>query len=146
MTEIRLYHAVAGVAGFVALLVQDKLLPAGQRVAIHTASKTAADALDDRLWSLPREDSFIPHCLASDPFASRTPVVLTYPGDTPATVREVLVNLMPGMPANAVSYLHFITVLGDRIDGHADFAAALEELTGRGHQMRSFDMAGRGAA
>jgi DNA polymerase III subunit chi len=48
----------------------------GHTVKITTASAASAKALDAALWTHD-PGSFLPHCLADDPAASQTPVVIS---------------------------------------------------------------------
>lgn len=140
MTDFRVYSGVSNVAAFVARMLQTKLLLAGKRVVIHTESKTAADKLDKQLWNLPDQDSFIPHCLAEDPLATRTPVVISNGRvvglvDLPA---DVLVCLQPTVPDGAISHPNFIVVLNEQLDDCPDFVTELEDHEKQGYKIQRF--------
>ncbi|MFP3921750.1 MAG: DNA polymerase III subunit chi, partial [Dichotomicrobium sp.] len=53
----------------------EKTLERGWRAVVQTASREYAEALDGQLWTY-REDSFLPHGLASERDAPRHPVVI----------------------------------------------------------------------
>jgi len=60
----------------------DKTLSKGWKALVRTAAPDRLDHLDGWLWSY-REDSFLPHGLASEPLADRQPVLLTMAEDNP---------------------------------------------------------------
>ncbi len=60
----------------------DKTLARGWRAIVRSASEDRLEHLDGWLWSY-RDDSFLPHGLASEPNAARQPVLLTTTPDNP---------------------------------------------------------------
>ena len=60
----------------------DKTLSKGWKALVRTAAIDRLEHLDGWLWSY-REDSFLPHGLASEPLAARQPVLLTTAEDNP---------------------------------------------------------------
>ena len=54
----------------------DKTLQRGWKALVRTAEVQRLDHLDGWLWSY-RDDSFLPHGLASEPLADRQPILLT---------------------------------------------------------------------
>ncbi len=60
----------------------DKTLARGWRALVRSASPQRLEHLDGWLWSW-RDDSFLPHGLASEPYAARQPVLLTTGADNP---------------------------------------------------------------
>src|SRR5665213_2946968 len=60
----------------------DKTLSKGWKALVRTSAPDRLDHLDGWLWSY-REDSFLPHGLASEPLAERQPVLLTMTEDNP---------------------------------------------------------------
>ena len=72
-----------------------KIRRAGQRVVVFGDPLTIAE-FDRLLWTFSQLD-FIPHVMAGDPLADRTPVILcTEAADTPHV--DNLVNLSPSTP------------------------------------------------
>ena len=58
----------------------DKTLAKGWRALVRTDEAARLEHLDGWLWSY-REDSFLPHGLAGEPFAERQPILLTVQAD-----------------------------------------------------------------
>lgn len=58
----------------------DKTLARGWKALVRTSSADRIEHLDGWLWSY-RDDSFLPHGLASEPEAARQPVLLTTAND-----------------------------------------------------------------
>ena len=66
---------------------------AGRRMVFHATDPGVLARLDRELWTFSALD-FIPHCLARDPLAAETPILLAGPDDIEACAHhEVLVNL-----------------------------------------------------
>ena len=67
-----------------------KALLAGKTISILTESAAASSVLDRLLWERPAH-GFMPHCLADDPRATQTPVVIDHRADL-LPVRDILFN------------------------------------------------------
>ena len=80
---------------FVCRLV-DKAVRQGSRVFINVPDWTAAEVLDDLLWSF-RPESFIPHALATSDEAGDVPVVLSAGLDR-VDHHDLLINLTSDIP------------------------------------------------
>jgi len=76
MAEILFYHLERQPLERVLPVLLEKTLERGWRAVVQTASPEYAEALDGHLWTY-REDSFLPHGLASERDAPRYPIVLT---------------------------------------------------------------------
>ncbi len=76
VAEILFYHLERQPLERVLPVLLEKTLARGWRAVVQTASQEYAEALDSHLWSY-REDSFLPHGLASERDAPRYPIVLT---------------------------------------------------------------------
>ena len=80
--------------------IAEKAWQMGHRVFIHTASREAAAAVDDLLWTF-RQESFVPHVLhdardAADVTAV-TPITIGS-GEAPDSDLDVLINLTETVP------------------------------------------------
>lgn len=60
----------------------EKTLQRGWKAIVRSTSTDRLEHLDGWLWSY-RDESFLPHGLASEPEAARQPVLLTAGGDNP---------------------------------------------------------------
>lgn len=91
MAEILFYHLERQPLERVLPVLLEKTLERGWRAVVQTASQEYADALDGHLWTY-REDSFLPHGLASERDAPRYPIVVTADAANPngAQVRFVV--------------------------------------------------------
>lgn len=72
-----------------------KALGSGQPVVLHAADEPSAREVDEMLWHYP-DRRFVPHALAGDPAADRSPVLITW--EEPAAFDGVLFNLTPEVP------------------------------------------------
>ena len=96
MTSIDFYFN-AGDRLEVACRLAGKALQQKKRVLIYAPLAEDAQRLDRLLWTA-QAVSFIPHCMAQDPFAADTPVLIASGDEAPAHACEVLVNLASGHP------------------------------------------------
>lgn len=71
----------------------------GHRVLVMAADQTQAEAMDELLWRLPT-DAFVPHNLSSEG-GHGSPVEISWPGQTVAGPRQVVVNLSSDAPQAA---------------------------------------------
>ena len=71
----------------------EKAWARGHRVYLHAGSPSEARAIDDWLWTF-RQESFVPHDLATDPGAEASPVRIGS-GSPPPGDLEVVINLAP---------------------------------------------------
>ncbi len=76
MGEVLFYHLERQPLERVLPVLLEKTLERGWRAVVQTSSQDYAEALDGHLWTY-REDSFLPHGLASERSAPRFPIVLT---------------------------------------------------------------------
>jgi len=95
MTRIDFYTETADRVEFACRLVQ-KALQGQHRVVIYCSDEAALARTDRMLWTTP-PTGFLPHCMAGDPLAPETPVVLCR-GEVPPDCDDVLVNLDDAWP------------------------------------------------
>ncbi len=88
MTEVLFYHLERQPLERVLPVLLERSLERRWRCAVQATSRERVEALDTHLWVY-RDDSFLPHGVASEPEAARQPVLLTEDEDNPngATVR-----------------------------------------------------------
>ena len=104
MTSIDFYFN-AGDRLEVACRLAGKALQQKKRVLIYAPQAEDAQRLDRLLWTA-QAVSFIPHCMAQDPLAADTPVLIAMDGEAhtrtgdqaPVAACEVLVNLSSEHP------------------------------------------------
>ncbi len=120
MAEVLFYHLERQPLERVLPVLLEKTLERGWRAVVQTASQEYAEALDGHLWTY-REDSFLPHGLASEREAQRYPVVVTPDTANPngAQVRF----LVEGAPLPEASDYARVVLLFDGGDENAVAAA-----------------------
>ena len=67
-------------------------------------------ALDEALWTFSDQD-FLPHVMANDKLATRTPVVLSESDTVEFPHYEILVNLSPDTPAQFARFERMFEVI-----------------------------------
>jgi DNA polymerase-3 subunit chi len=94
---------------------------AGQklRVLIYAPDAEIARAIDRLLWTSP-PTGFLPHCMAHDPLAAETPVLIAADADA-IPHDEVLVNLSTERPTHFARFQRLVEIVGSDA---ADRAAA----------------------
>lgn len=80
--EVWFYHLERSTLDQVLPDLLDKTLKRGWRALVRTGDPDRLEHLDGWLWSY-RDESFLPHGLAEDPFAAHQPVLLTTADDNP---------------------------------------------------------------
>ena len=94
----------------VACRLAEKAWQAGHSVLIQTSSETAAQRMDDLLWTY-RAESFVPHGLYPDASDQRPPVLVGH-GAEPNGSMDVLINLTQTVPAYYGSFARIAEVVG----------------------------------
>ena len=80
--EVWFYHLERSSLDQVLPDLLDKTLKKGWRAVVRTGAPDRLEHLDGWLWSF-RDESFLPHGLADEPFAEHQPVLLTTSMETP---------------------------------------------------------------
>ena len=80
MAEALFYHLTESTLEEALPTLLEKSLERGWRVVVQVGSAERRDALDQHLWTW-RDDSFLAHGAAHEPFAARQPVLLTCEDD-----------------------------------------------------------------
>jgi len=80
--EVWFYHLERSSLDQVLPDLLDKTLKRGWRALVRTGDRDRVDQLDSWLWSY-RDETFLPHGVADEPFAEHQPVLLTTAQDNP---------------------------------------------------------------
>jgi DNA polymerase-3 subunit chi len=88
----------------------------GWRALVRGAITERLEMLDAHLWTY-RDDSFLPHGLAKDPFAARQPILLTTGLDNPNSAQALF--LVDGAGLEGAQDMARVCVLFDGGDGAA---------------------------
>ena len=142
MTSIDFYFN-AGDRLQVACRLAGKALAQGKRMLIYAPQADLAQRVDRMLWTWPAT-AFVPHCLAADPLAAETPVVIALDAGAEAG-RDVLLNLCAECPPFFERYERLLEIVSqheaDRLAGRARFKFYRD----RGYPIRNHDLAKAGA-
>lgn len=76
MADIRFYHMEQTTLDRALPMILTKAYGSGQKILIRVPDKKEANRLNDLLWTF-KDDSFLPHGLASDDRASQHPILIT---------------------------------------------------------------------
>ncbi len=72
------------------------------KVYVHTQTRTAAEQLDELLWTF-RDGSFVPHALLGDDDMAESPIMIGSESDSVAPC-DLLINLCDEIPAFAAEF------------------------------------------
>jgi DNA polymerase-3 subunit chi len=97
-----------------------------------------AARFDRLLWTTPAI-SFIPHCLASDPLAPVTPIVIDYLGAEPAH-DQILVNLRPERPPLFSRFQRLIEIVSLEDEDRRLARERFKFYRDRGYEIRTHDL------
>lgn len=116
-----------------------KAYGARARVLVWTADQAASRKLSLLLWSLPAT-GFVPHCAATDPLASRTPIIVDHRSD-PLPHDEILLNLRAEVPAFFSRFRRLIEIVGPDPDDQREARDRFRFYRDRGYPMKTHDLA-----
>lgn len=106
-------------------------------VCIHVDSPSAAETLDEYLWSY-REESFLPHAQV-DKGDEETPVLISYGSQEPPCY-DVLINLADEIPSGFTRYKRVLEVVIQQDDVLASTRKHYRYYKDRGYPMNNIDM------
>ena len=141
MTELRVYENLGkNSLRFLFFLLQKHIIPNELRALVVVSNKDLAAALNDQLWT-GMKMSFLPHCLANDENAAKTPIVIGAPDSIPDAppIRDVLITLGDVHSEGAASYQNYVALLPARLEDNGKLSALVEDLRGKGHECKVFD-------
>lgn len=137
MTDILFYHG----AGNRLQAAADWLGRAGHEqrpVVVYVPSNGDCERLDRLLWTA-QATGFIAHCMAGDPLAQETPIVLASGLENPVT-DECLLNLSDEIPPGFSRFQSLVEIVSvddaDRLPGRERFRFYRE----RGYPLRNNDI------
>lgn len=115
-----------------------KALAAGKTVSILTESSAASSALDRLLWETPPH-GFMPHCLADDPRAAQTPIIIDHRTDLLPT-RDVLFNWTAQTATGFARYDRLIEIVDTDPELRAMARERWRAYQALGHEPSATDM------
>ena len=110
----------------------------GMRVMVCCPDADNARRFDRVLWTTPAI-SFIPHCLASDPLAPVTPIIVDYDGTEPLH-DEVLLNLQAERPPLFSRYQRLIEIVSLDVEDQRVARERYKFYRDRGYEIRTHDL------
>jgi len=110
----------------------NKTLARGWRALVRSPDPDRLEHLDGWLWSF-RDDAFLPHGLASEPYGARQPVLLTSDQDNPNDARALFL-LDDAEPGDLEGYERCLILFDGRDENGAALARVRwRQLTEQGH-------------
>ena len=124
----------------VACRLAGKALRQKKRMLIYAPDAETASRLDRMLWTWPAT-GFVPHCMAHDPLAPDTPVLIAADAPSPGGCEEVLLNLGAECPPHFERFERLLEVVPaeelERQAGRTRYRFYLE----RGYKITNHDLA-----
>jgi DNA polymerase-3 subunit chi len=108
------------------------------RVTVLCADEVAAAQFDRSLWTF-SATGFVPHCLARDPLAAVTPIVVSGDGTGPDH-DQVLLNLRPEWPQQFSRFQRLIEVVSLEEEDRRLARERYRFYRDRGYEIRSHDL------
>jgi DNA polymerase-3 subunit chi len=133
MTRIDFHSNVADKIGYACRLVR-KARAADCRVVLYADDPAQLRTLDDALWTFSELD-FLPHAMADDALAVRTPVILAGNATGELPHHQILINLSATTPAHFAQFERMFEIVSSEA---ADAGAARERY--RYYQQRGYPL------
>ena len=113
MTKIDFYLLGAGhnSHALFACRLAEKVWRLGHRVYLLTVDQPAANELDDLLWTF-SQGSFVPHALCKQEADTDNHPVLIGHAEPPAALSDVLISLVPDVPAWFSRFTRVVEMVG----------------------------------
>lgn len=123
MTRIEFRTDIADKISYTCRWVRKALsLSPAPKIVLFAGDRTQLARMDEALWTFSDQD-FLPHAMADDPKASRTPVILTDNDTIQLPHHQILVNLSEGIPSCFARFERLIELVSTE---PADTAAGRE--------------------
>jgi DNA polymerase-3 subunit chi len=113
-------------------------------VLIYAPQAETAQRLDRLLWTA-QAVSFIPHCMAQDPLAADTPILIATGDEAPAAACEVLLNLSADHPPFFERHERLLEIVALEEEQVLAGRARFKYYRERGYEIQSHDLAKVGA-
>lgn len=141
MTSIDFYFN-AGDKIEVACRLAAKAFAQKKRVLVFAPDTHAARELDRKLWTW-QQLSFVPHCLAHDPLAARTPVLIASDAErmTGFAPPEILLNIGQDCPPLFERFDRLLELVGSGDEDRAHGRARYKFYKERGYALGHHDLA-----
>lgn len=138
MTRIDFYSPVDNKPRL-AFTIGAKVVAREQKMVILLPDEAAMAELDKLLWSM-AATSFLPHCRADAPLASRTPILLAC-GDPPAAADQILLNLTESPPGFFGRFERLVEFVGTAPEDIARSRERFRFYRDRGYEIQTHNLA-----
>ena len=108
------------------------------QVVVYAPDQNTARSFDKLLWTY-QAIGFVPHCLASDPLSSETPVVIAS-DDTESGSYRVLLNLHADSPPAFSRFERLIELVGSDDDDRERARSRFRFYRDRGYEIHHHDL------
>jgi DNA polymerase-3 subunit chi len=109
------------------------------QVVVYAPDHDTARSVDRLLWTY-QAIGFVPHCLASDPLAAETPVVIAF-DDSEAAHYRVLLNLHVDSPPAFSRFERLVDLVGSDEDDRQRARSRFRFYRDRGYEIHHHDLA-----
>jgi DNA polymerase-3 subunit chi len=127
----------------VACRLAGKAVARGKRLLIHAPEVDLASRIDRMLWTWPAT-GFVPHCMAHDPLAAQTPVLIAAGEEAPEGC-AILLNLGDACPAHFARFERLLELVGRADEEKAAGRERYKFYRDRGYAITNHDLAGAAA-
>jgi DNA polymerase-3 subunit chi len=124
----------------VACRLAAKAYARGNKVLVYAPQAELAQRFDKLLWTF-QATSFVPHCMAHEPLAGETPVVIAMEPEA-APGRDVLLNLADESAPRFESYERVLEVVSAAGEDRGAGRARYKFYRDRGFAIANHDLAG----
>jgi DNA polymerase-3 subunit chi len=128
----------------IACRLAGKALQQQKRLLIYAPQPDLATRIDRMLWTA-QAVSFIPHCMAHDPLAAETPVLIAADDSEPVHPCEILLNLAADTPPFFERHERLLEIVSQEDEERSAGRERFKFYKSRGYEIRSHDLA-KGAA
>ncbi len=141
--DVWFYHLERSTLEQVLPELLEKTLARGWRARVTSEDPSRLEALDAWLWTY-RDDSFLAHGLAGEPFADRQPILLGDGADNPNRAQALFV--VDGDPGDLAGYERCVVIFDGRLEPALQAARSLwRRCKAAGHPVTYWQQAaGRG--
>jgi len=123
----------------VACRLAGKALAQKKRLLIYAPEAETAQRVDRMLWTWPAT-GFVPHCLAHDPLAAQTPVLIASDAEVPQPC-DVMLNLSPDTPPHFERFDRLLEIVAQDEDERKAGRARYRWYRDRGYPIGDHDLA-----
>jgi DNA polymerase-3 subunit chi len=107
------------------------------KVVIYSPDQELLSALDRALWTFSEQD-FLPHVMAGDSLAAKTPLILSSDAEAELPHHQVLINLSAAVPDHFARFERLIEIVSAQQEDQAAGRERYGFYRQRGYPLRHF--------